>query len=504
MDQEIEFKLLVAPDVDPVTIIEQQLQPQWDKACHQGAADLFNVYYDTPDKQLRQWGIGLRVRGRDGVFEQTIKTDGNSEGGLHQRPEYNVAIEQQQPDLALFESGIFPPEADVDALQAQLQPLFTTHFHRQEYQLLPSANTEVELVVDKGNVKANDHQQPINEIEIELKQGQVAPLFELACQLAGHMPLRIGVLSKAARGYMLAEGKELKAQPLPNFLPLSQGDALEQAFIRALQLGIGHWLHHEQCYQDTGSVKALRGIWTGINLTQQALTLFLPALQCEPLLQLHRQLQSLAESWRWVDALTAIKALKSSKGPFRKSIRKSVSMQSYLRGRLEGLLRTYQPETLIADSDKVHLQIRLSELAYSRPWRDNDTAWQNEVQTHARGWLAQAWANATDAIASNDSFNTDSYMACEPALRQMLYHGLFLGDLFSPEARKQFRAPWLDILDGIEELKVFVLLQEELQVAEVEEKDELLDSAQHKQAHLLAVMEQSRQEVLKSEPYWDE
>jgi inorganic triphosphatase YgiF len=57
---------------------------------------------------------------------------------------------------------------------------------------------------------------PVSEIELELKQGQAASLFDVALALLQDVPLRLGHMSKAERGYRLAASQPLqavKAQP---------------------------------------------------------------------------------------------------------------------------------------------------------------------------------------------------------------------------------------------------------------------------------------------------
>ena len=502
METEIELKLLVCSDLDVVELLKSKLLPglQAQSSCRQMA--LSNRYYDTPDKQLRGMDMGFRVRGRDGRFQQTLKTAGKIQGGLHQRPEYNVELSDQYPDLSLFESSIFPDGVSVAALQSALVPLFTTHFQRCAIELVFESGTELELVYDKGQVATESHQQPINEIEIELKKGDVGEIFVLARQLSELMPLRLGAFSKAARGYLLAAGQELTPKPLPDFLVLQESDSLEQAFIKAVHYGMDYWQYHEQCYLETQKPRALAGMRAGIQLVSQAISLYLPMLQCDTLLELQARLIQLNNDWYWAENLLAIKTLRSRKGPFRKRLAKSEELLSYLRGRYEGLLLHYQPDNLIQRQQSGQLQVDLAALAFEQPWRASGNAWSSPVQEHARGWLAQGWFAISQSMPRKKKFSAQNYISSEPLLRQTLFNGLFLAGLFSPEHRDQFRAPWLDIIDGIDELNALHLLKSELDVADVQDKDELLVWCKDKMAHLLDVMEQSRKAALKMEPYW--
>ncbi|NCP64970.1 MAG: CYTH domain-containing protein [Paraglaciecola sp.] len=226
-EQEIELKLLTTAPAG--AIIDKHLLPQLNAEVKHDVLHLANYYFDTPQQDFRQQRMGLRVRGEQildhladaqeqnklGVghnqlrFEQTIKTAGLSFAGLAQRPEYNVALPYSadiavpRPNLALFPSDIWPERVDLPSLQQQLGCIFYTHFVRHRYALQFHHGSAIELVWDKGEVVADGKTDVISELELELKEGKVADLFWLAQQLLTYMPLTLGSLSKAARGYAL-------------------------------------------------------------------------------------------------------------------------------------------------------------------------------------------------------------------------------------------------------------------------------------------------------------
>src|SRR3546814_3833396 len=59
------------------------------------------------------------------------------------------------------------------------------------------------LVFDRGEAVAGDRKSPICEIELELKDGDPAALFALARRIDTVAPVRLGVQTKAERGYRL-------------------------------------------------------------------------------------------------------------------------------------------------------------------------------------------------------------------------------------------------------------------------------------------------------------
>jgi triphosphatase len=77
---------------------------------------------------------------------------------------------------------------------------------------LHAGDATVELALDHGQIATAEKSEDVCEVEIELKEGDRAQLFHQAHLLARAAPLRLSVLSKAARGYELAESKS--AEPV--------------------------------------------------------------------------------------------------------------------------------------------------------------------------------------------------------------------------------------------------------------------------------------------------
>jgi triphosphatase len=149
--------------------------------------DLYNIYYDTSEHDLLRSGVGLRVRRVDDKWIQTMKTANEAVDGLHQRQEWEKEINSEIPEYDKF----------------PVLPLFTTNFQRMKWDLVFDDGSEIELVLDQGEVKANNATVPLSEIELELKAGSVEKLFEVADILQEQVPLVIKNDSKAAMGYAL-------------------------------------------------------------------------------------------------------------------------------------------------------------------------------------------------------------------------------------------------------------------------------------------------------------
>ncbi|WP_114327495.1 inorganic triphosphatase [Candidatus Colwellia aromaticivorans] len=207
MTTEIELKYLISANHEDNDLVADKITAMLKAQNRTFTLDrkqLNNNYFDNKDLALRKMDIGLRIRGVDQEYEQTVKTAGKVVGCLHQRPEYNVSLEGNHLDLLLFPKHIWPEHVDVVKLQKSLQVIFNTDFSRQTW-LITQENCVIELALDRGEIftSPNVETLAINEIEIELVSGEEQALFALAEQLMTVIQMKPGKLSKAARGYAL-------------------------------------------------------------------------------------------------------------------------------------------------------------------------------------------------------------------------------------------------------------------------------------------------------------
>ena len=175
MAQEIELKFIV--EKDSVDALRQHLQTL--SGEHHEPVQLLNIYYETPDNWLRRHDMGLRIRGANGRYEMTMKIAGRVVGGLHQRPEYNIDINQPELELERFPAEVWPNGELPSTLAAEVQPLFSTDFWREKW-LVTEGKSRIEIALDLGEVKAGEYQEPICELELELLEGETNDVLKLA------------------------------------------------------------------------------------------------------------------------------------------------------------------------------------------------------------------------------------------------------------------------------------------------------------------------------------
>lgn len=239
MSTEIELKLRIAPKD-----IEQFLRRPLLQSATGTSQQLYNTYFDTTEHALLQQGVGLRVRRIGDKRLQTLKTAGSGKSGLHQRQEWEVEITGDTPDYAQFPKGALPDWcADKNHLE-QIEVLFITDFNRTTWNLLVDGSN-IEVALDQGIVKTETASCPISEIELELKSGEAAQLYQVALDLQEDLPLLIQNKSKAALGYALHQPKPPQFHKA-GVVKLTPDMTAEQAYIFI----IGHSLGQLQANED--------------------------------------------------------------------------------------------------------------------------------------------------------------------------------------------------------------------------------------------------------------
>jgi len=237
--QELELKLSL-PGADVATLVERLARLPALARRKASRLSLYNIYFDTPDQALRQRGVALRLRRVGSVANpqwlQTLKTSTVELSALSQRGEWECAVAGPVLDSAAL---VPTPWSRIDPdgrLFAALTPCFVTRCERTLWLVRRRDGSAVEVALDIGHIEANGRQAPICELELELKAGEPAALFDLARQLARHVAVLPANLSKAARGFLLAQDaldQPQRAQAPQLAVPLSRYE-LAQRVLREM------------------------------------------------------------------------------------------------------------------------------------------------------------------------------------------------------------------------------------------------------------------------------
>jgi triphosphatase len=288
MPQEIEIKLSVSEEHAP-RLWEVLARHSHDKPV---TSRLFSAYYDTPECALKAAGAALRLRQQDGHWIQTVKSGGQAAGGLHQRAEHEVEVAAQLPSFAaLAEAGLGDLVAD-RRLRETLTVAFTTEFNRTSTLLRPAAGKLVEVSLDRGVIAAGERREPICEIELELKSGTPACLFDLALEIASALPVRLDNRSKAESGYALAaNAKATPAKAAPAALTAQM--RVDEAFVALVTACLAHMQANEAGLLQGRDPEYLHQARVGLRRLRSVFRVFTDAVPREPFAALMDQLKAL-------------------------------------------------------------------------------------------------------------------------------------------------------------------------------------------------------------------
>ncbi len=235
MSVEIELKLAIAPG-DAARLRRHPLLKALKPVRHK----LYGLYFDTPEFDLYHRKSAFRLRREGYHWVQTVKLDQGSIGGLSVRPEYEVRVTGNRPDF-----DVLPVEARAALtpdIETRLAPVFVTEFQRTVW-LVERPQGTVEVALDLGHIRAGEADLPLAEVELELKSGDGAVLFEIASNLLEAVPLIPEYRSKALRGYGLA-GVWQEAPGKATGLAASRKLPAAEAWRRLLLAGLGQLGHN--------------------------------------------------------------------------------------------------------------------------------------------------------------------------------------------------------------------------------------------------------------------
>lgn len=201
--QEIELKLklhdlqLVEKILkDPVVVnLSQNAQPR--------VKDYETTYYDTQDQLFLKHRVCYRIRNSAGEYTATIKGFGSSQGGLSLRSEWNQPLTEKVPSLEPFRELDIGQELEKLIKTDEILPVFLTRFKRTALDLFCEEGSVIELALDLGEIEAGEQREPICELELELKKGQVEEIVKLGQRLTEVYQLKPEEKSKFQRGLRL-------------------------------------------------------------------------------------------------------------------------------------------------------------------------------------------------------------------------------------------------------------------------------------------------------------
>jgi triphosphatase len=521
MVTEIELKYLVISENTQAKISQLLLEKNLANNCQQ--KQLSNCYFDTPQLDFRAHDMGLRVRGSDGVMEQTIKTSGVVIGGLHQRPEYNVDIDSKFPTLSLFPTEIWQASQKVEELQQNLVSLFSTDFLRTLWLVSMPCGAKVEIAFDQGDISSDGRSEIICEMELELVTGDKQALFTLAKELFSVLLVRPSSESKAARGYRLRANKNKNYNvPVCEFLlvdsqlsntPLSNTDSsfsqsspfqpigelsLADSFASGINECLTNLHDHIEHYLLAPSLLQLEKITETLALMRHGFWLYKAHLTSESTV-IRNELSHFIQLLSWVDNAVNLQELTNKTGNYRKKLEFSEQLIAQLKIEQRRFPNVEHVTELLHSERFNQLALALlTTVITPQAVMESTTLTLNNFSQEA---LSASMKDILSIMPASPSLNSEQYLSQAKLLNRSLLTGSWLGALYDSETRTEYRTPWLDMQQGISELQTLWLIQQQLQKLD-QQPQKLVQWQSSKVEGLLSALDSSRQMALSVTPYW--
>ena len=475
MTREIELKLEVDRDNLPLLRQERLLANSESRSNHQ-----VTVYYDTPETSLQKHGFTLRVRSVAGRFIQTVKpVTGNV--GLMSREEFECDVRSIEPDLSALAGH---PLHALLGKTRRLKPQIRCDVTRTSWEI-DSRNGRMRLDLDDGTINAGKRSQEFVELELELIDGTPESLIVAARRLSDHVPLRLGVLTKAERGFLLSKGalgRVTKAGPVR----VHEGMTVAESFELIVHDCLRHYRLNEPLVLRGSKPAALHQTRVAMRRLRSAFSLFRPAIE-------DVEFQHLRHELRW----------------FTSQLGDARNLDVYLKrdleqGERERLIRKREKAyESVADAMNSHkfcrLLVDLVGWTAIGSWRSGSLA-MRPIAMFAGRRLDKLWQSIANAGRNVANMGEGTRHELRIQVKKMRYAIEFLGGLY-PHARGAEKAFGEAVEELQESLGKLNDMATALTLVSSPAEDGWLIGSLDERKHIIA-SDQALSELLCTGPFW--
>ena len=396
---------------------------------------LRTVYFDDDAGDLSRARVALRVRRSKAGWVMGLKRDAAQDRGPFEREETEVECSSADPDLSLFDKAVAREVLDLTGGQP-LAPRFGSEIRRAA-RTIETGGAAIEVAFDEGFLFAGERRAPVAEIELELKSGPPAALFDLGLRLIEAFPVRLGVMSKAERAHALTtqEPPDPVRAMAPALRPETHLDAAIAAIMRSC---LAHFLGNLPALESGDKVEAVHQMRVAMRRLRSALGLFgraFPHAEFESLrTESGRIAAALGEARDWdvfVERLRDGGLTRFADAPGFDRLRSAAEAKA-----AEGHAAVAR---LVADKALPRFALKLERLAAARGWREGAdeatlAALDEPVADFASRWLEALDRKARRRGRHFRSLTPEQRHALRIAMKRMRYATEFFGGLFDPDS----------------------------------------------------------------------
>ncbi|MBX9932920.1 MAG: CHAD domain-containing protein [Methylobacterium sp.] len=405
------------------------------------------TYFDTAGRDLLGQGLVLRVR-RDGDRHcQTLKAVAAG-AGLFDRSEWESPVEGPEPDSDALAAT---PAAAIlkTAKSPDLTALFTTVVERTT-RPVRYGSSQISATLDQGRVETTSGDAPLCELELELVEGEAADLFGLAQALGETAPLRLGALSKSARGLALLDGT-LRRSSKAGAVKLDDGADAGNAFKAIAQACLRHLRLNEDVFLHGRDPEALHQIRVALRRLRSAFTLFKGMLADDPAAaHLRAEIKRVSEPFgqaRNLDVFLSVTL------PAEIERRPEEPSLVALRDSLEAeRLRAYETVLTILESPAWRsLLLDLAAWIETGPWRGEGTASRESARDFAAAILEKARRRIRKRGRHLDRLDAEARHRVRIEAKKLRYGAEFFASLFADKKLHKRHKAFVSALSDLQD-----------------------------------------------------
>jgi triphosphatase len=253
---------------------------------------LQSTYYDTEAGDLRLHRVALRMRKTRAGHILTVKFAGDPGQSPFERSEIEAVAPTPVPQLDLLGPQV---EAQIQRLTGgrPLLASFTTNIRRSR-RLVQSAENQIEAAFDTGTITAGERRQPVREIELELKSGDPASLYQLGLSLMDDYQLQLSPLTKSQRGVLLSSGQPatfVRAEALD-----LAGCTVDQAIGAVINTCLVQFIANWPAFDGPHRPEAIHQMRVAMRRLRAALALFHRKFPCSEFTELRGEAKRIASA----------------------------------------------------------------------------------------------------------------------------------------------------------------------------------------------------------------
>src|SRR5262245_25611983 len=404
-----------------------------------------SIYLDTPEHALKSAGMALRLR-RDGRrWMQSVETNAALQGGLSQADELEIPAPGGRPRLMAIPEPAIREEVVRHINGSTLQTVCETVIKRTAREVALGDGTRAELAVDEGEIHANGRSAQWHEAEIGLIEGRPSGLFDIAQALFPDGGLRFSRISKAERGYLLAESGEIEPPVTPRnaeSIALDPAQTAEQAARDIVRECFDQVAANVVAVQKLDDPEGPHQLRVALRRLRSAFSLFAPVLQSPELTRLNHEARWIGQGvGRLRDLDVVANDIVRREADTHPEEQELVRVADAL-GRKASERRQHLRECLAGTRVQAFL-IGLARFVETRGWLVAQDFGQTErlaapVSELAEGALSKRWKKVGKCARGLETLNADERHELRKELKKLRYAVEFLSPLFPPKRVEPF------------------------------------------------------------------